>query len=159
MFDWAAVGFWQRLRRGSHSSRRDSLSSPETSHLIRPDVCGDALEVYRSMLRFCLHLYVFTQIYSISLLFRVTLRIAVASLTSAGRIPRTNTPNNHFHINKYQRHTDSEGSELFFPLTVNGGCVFRPEVWTIEVDWTRLLFLKMAVRWVMLTGTLLSTIP
>lgn len=76
------------------------------------------------MLRFCLSLYVFTQIYSISLLFRVTLGIAVASLTSAGRIPRTNTPNNHFHINTYQRHTDSEGSE-FCSIDCKWGTCFQ----------------------------------
>ncbi len=60
-------------------------------------------------------------------------------------------------INIRDTQTAKEVSSV--PLTVNGGRVFRPEVWTIEVDWTRLFFLKMALHWVMLTGTLLSTIP
>lgn len=88
---------------------------------ISPD--PDALEAQRNMLRFCLPLSVFTQIYSISLLLLVTLGIAVAFPDK----PWKNSLDKHtkqLFINAYQP-TAEEVSSV--PVTVNEGR--RSEQW------------------------------
>lgn len=158
MFDWAAVGFWQRLRRGSHSSRRDSLSSPETSRPIRP-VCVETLWKCRETCWdfVCLFMFLHKFIQSV-FCFEWPWESLWLPWQALEEFPeQTHQTTTSTSINIRDTQTAKEVSSV--PLTVNGGRVFRPEVWTIEVDWTRLLFLKMAVCWVMLTGTLLSTVP